>query len=503
MEDFKHSLKSPHPPSTPPPPSSSSEDVLSPLIELAAASVIIPISTVSSPSPSPSTPTPTEIKTKLKPIVESYDEPTRTAVKPHNKNEFPAWSLHLTASDKPGVAYQMGALLALHDLSLLPNFRYIHSTGMCNLITACWMSNGWAELCERGIVELNNKSWELLSTIGTLTNPAQRIMQPFVKRVYKPVMEMLKEDQERLVMQWRIFRPHHWLRSWSSGFAEWIRYVPGLNAFPMSLSMWAVDRLNPDPKLSRVPIFTMSGSLLGTARTATWSSDLTVPRINSDPTNQFPHLQSMTFALASDIEEDAEWRHMLAATSIPVESEYDVSVSSTQRSVLEPAYHNDPLCTRALDVYYQNTRGGLDYKLPSNSICMVIDAHSKSFEASKGGLSQDHYNEQCVRWLSERPVELRDPKTNSELQRYALLKHNRGYFCMYRPDKLLSFKWLRDCQKTDIGMCSLDATLAERLANYGYYSIMQNHVASEHFDMIQLPHNDHDSLLNRTTVDLL
>jgi len=287
-----------------------------------------------------------------------------------------------------------------------------------------------------------------------------------------------------------------------------MRFNSNFGWFPESVSAWAVDRIS--TTVNRVPIFTINGGIAGTTRTATWSSDMSVPDIGDDPTHKFPSMKSMLFALTDEdanIEGRSSWSEVLAATSIPVPYNVELSISKTEDVVIEPSYHNDPLSTRPLDVYFQSTRGGSDRKHKDNAICMIIDGHSKSYEAGWSPPSQELYNEQCVRSLKDRSVQLRDPKhQNDELQLYSLTDHKSGYINLYSEQPLREYAWLGACQKTDIGMSNVAIPLARRLSNYGYYRVMSEHVDPANFKSVNLPHADLDKLLNvcaNNQIDLL
>lgn len=429
-----------------------------------------------------------------------------------NDKSFEEWSLCLNAADKHGVAYQLGALRAFHDLDLLRQFRFIHSTGMSNLLTAQCMAGLFSDsilLNPNNTIHNNNahitKDYWYRHARPKFQYGTQSSQYHFVRNVYLPTLRWLKEDQEKLVWQWRVFAFWKWCKSWSSAFAEWISCLPYLADLPQCVEFASVDRWNPLQR--ELPIFTMSAIMQQQqSQVITWSSDRRVPVIGDNVDGSLPILQSMKQSLSTV---DA-WSKMLAASCIPLETPtepvpiWTTGNTGASQTVMtpvrvQPAFSVDPYCEKPAHIYFQTHRGPQSAHILNNQRFIIIDAYNKSYDCRQSGKTGMQLTDRTLKAIRETSIQTRELSSSSpkELTRLALTDEKKGYFSLYRPDKVESWKWLRETQGTELGMKSLDVITMERLCNYGYYSITSQYANISDLRSYPLLHRDYDELFEQ------
>lgn len=392
-----------------------------------------------------------------------------TATKEKEKvkeNQYEEWHVCMTAADKYGMSFLNGALLALYDLKILQNTKFIHSIGMANLITGELIS-GLATSTphsDQKNRELEPSHW------FDFTNPdghALRSERVFVNDVIVPITDWITSNQERIIAP-------RWYcccccKSSTDAHIQWLKEMKGFDRLSQHMDFVHVKPfMDKDTgirmKDSPVPIFTMNAQVTHprhhTIAMTTYSqppaTDMEVPGI--------PRFERM---------------HQQTTESI-----YEFMIQSCiedEECFIRPGYTCDPFAIQSARSYFHfGNRGPISPRLKGqNQRLIVIDA----FDGSHAS-----HNIHTLPYI-ETIMNADDRKE---------LALSPGMFIpMYHSVIGGLDEFMNECRRTDPDLTAISSSVYKRMSNWGYMQVMRccPSISTQQLKHVRLPHEDVDNLV--------
>lgn len=366
-------------------------------------------------------------------VARDSDEESGT---PHDSKAGSGGYLELTLSlnspDKLGVAWQLGALMALQKMSLLRHVRHVDASGMSNLMVAQWIN---------GAVWINDQKWSTSKWDTACSSIKDALVSPVINH-------LLLVDQERSAIWKRMIRPWQWFEGWNRAFGMWLEeWMPETRLFDVMKSV-ETTRAQQD-----LPIFTLSAFDTSKQKTLVMTTEKEPIRTGDDEAGVYPRcfnyseVDPISFLIGS-----------------AVGAECMLELAPKEWAVIDCALPVDPMVSKPSDMHWIGYRAPVTAGLDSGRR-IVLDAYTHS-HASHGSV-QSAFTESTSSNLTMIPVSEREAASDDFKTPAAL--YQKGYLRMHSNDaNVRGLGFLKDGAKSHSGMLALTKEQVEHYVNWGW-----------------------------------